>query len=222
MKTNMNDNNSKIDPSDHQSEKLMFEFSYFNGSLRQVTPTCVTRPEVIYLFIKCNSKLRQATAEVRRCLHDKELYRKEKASKLPFVTPGGVFEVRNQNGFRHPSMLFVVDIDHLESEERARQVRDELFNDTLLHPTLAFVSPSGLGVKLFLTYRIDPNRTLMECFTEAMQNAWMVIRLMHGLEPDTSNVDLTRACLLCHDPEVKFRQPSPFSLPGAEAVAVPG
>ncbi|MCC2748871.1 hypothetical protein LK487_18025, partial [[Eubacterium] rectale] len=51
-----------------------------------------------------------------------------------------------------PSGLIVVDIDHLDSRGEAEKLKRQLFDDRLLHPVLAFTSPSGYGVKAFIPY----------------------------------------------------------------------
>ena len=101
----------------------------------------------------------------------------------------------------------LVDIDHLASSAEAAAWRDRLADDPLLRPDLAFVSPSGTGVKLFLSYRLAPDDVLAEAFGRAMRAAWDYLELTYGLQPDQANKDLCRACLLAHDADARIRQP---------------
>lgn len=73
-----------------------------------------------------------------------------KQQTLPYVTPCGVFSYRKSDSLTGPSGLIVVDIDHLDSRGEAEKLKRQLFDDRLLHPVLAFTSPSGYGVKAFI------------------------------------------------------------------------
>ena len=98
------------------------------------------------------------------------------------------------------SGLVVVDIDHLESTEEAEILRQELFDDPYLCPALAFISPSGLGVKAFIPHASEQNAT--DGIRWAMNYVHCMYDSNHrqpGKGVDTSGKDLVRSCFLCHD-----------------------
>lgn len=123
-------------------------------------------------------------------------YRQLKQRQLPFVTPHGVFSRRKSDALISASGLVVVDIDHLASLEEAEQLRDHLFEDPYLGTRLAFVSPGGLGVKLFI-----PG-------DETVRWAMSYIQLLYADtfkgEVDTCGKDIARCCFLSHDSNAKI------------------
>lgn len=182
-------------------------FSYFRNPITTRIPSMSISLAQLYQMITADEYLQAATAELRKRLGEPDEYRRMKTQRLPFVTPAGVFGARNSKGLITPSREFVVDIDHLESYETACQVRDRLFADNMLAPDLAFVSPSGTGVKLFVPYRMDAGRAVGEQFAEAIGMAWRYIAHVHELGPyiDTANRDIARCCLVSHDADARMR-----------------
>lgn len=168
--------------------------SFFQAPIHNKRPAGVCSVRSLYTYITSNSALRDLTARVREASTDAAEFRRRKVALLPYVTPGGVFSYCKESCIIHPFGLFVVDIDRLA-------------DDALLRPDLAFVSPSGSGVKLFLSYRLAPDDVLSEAFARAMHTAWDYLELTYGLQPDQSNKDLCRACLLAYDADARLRQP---------------
>ena len=140
-----------------------------------------------------------------------------KTSLLPYVTPCGTFIRRNSKFFTSPSGLVVVDIDNLDSYQKAVEMRRTLFDDPFLRPVLAFISPSSRGVKTFVPYSNlytdDQSRNIRESMNWAMQ----YVEMTYGSEMnnsnetvqkavDTSGKDIVRACFLSHDPQALFRE----------------
>lgn len=172
--------------------------SYFLPPVANTRPagTCTVRE--VYRWITENESLKNITGNLRTLIASgkREEYRKFKQQKLPFVTPHGVFSYRKSSALVAVSGLSVIDIDHLESTEEAEQLRDRLFADPYLAPRLAFVSPSGLGVKLFI-----PGN-------ETVEWAMSYIRLLYADsfkgDVDTCGKDIARCCFLSHDPNAKI------------------
>ncbi|WP_071150353.1 BT4734/BF3469 family protein [Bacteroides ndongoniae] len=177
--------------------------SFFNAPVSNKVPTGVCNVQGLYEYITTNPRLRELTEQVRSVADDKQEYRRRKLAWLPYVTPAGVFSYCKGSGLLVPSGLLVVDIDHLASLKEAEDCRDRLAADPMLNPDLAFVSPGGRGVKLFLSYRIMPEETLSQTFGNAVQAAWSYLELQYGLQPDKANKDLCRGCLLAYDEEAK-------------------
>lgn len=181
--------------------------SFFQAPIHNKKPVGVCSVRSLYAYITGNATLRDLTARVRAASADAAEYRRRKVALLPYVTPGGVFSYCKESCIIQPSGLFVVDIDHLASPAEAAGWRDRLAADPLLCPDLAFVSPGGNGVKLFLSYRLAPDDVVSEAFGRAMRAAWDYLELTYGLQPDQSNKDLCRACLLAYDADARLRQP---------------
>ena len=113
-----------------------------------------------------------------------------------------------------------VDIDHLESEEEAKQIRDLMVKDEFLGVALAYVSPSGKGVKLFINIkteqtgiyeRIDGKPLSPEeidkitgWIQEKFHSVEYYIKHVYNIEIDKSGKDVCRACFICHDSEAKI------------------
>lgn len=182
-------------------------FSFFNAPIHNKVPSGVCSVRSLYAYITGDAHLQKLTAEVRSVADDRTEYRRRKVALLPYVTPAGVFSYCKESCILVPSGLFVVDIDHLASPAEAAAWRDRLADDPLLRPDLAFVSPSGTGVKLFLSYRLASDDILAEAFGRAMRAAWDYLKLTYGLQPDQANKDQCRACLLAHDADARIRNP---------------
>lgn len=164
-------------------------------------------------MITCNENLKVLTTQVRSTGD----LRMAKVSLLPYVTPCGIFSRRSSKFFTSPSGLVVVDIDNLDSYQKAVEMRRTLFDDPFLRPVLAFISPSSRGVKTFVPYSKlytdDQSRNVRESMNWAMQYVEMTYgsEMNSSIETvqkavDTSGKDIVRACFLSHDPQALFRE----------------
>lgn len=146
---------------------MFAEMSYFNPPIRpyrdsmggyvraRLVPDFRVTVEQVHQMITSSLMLRQLTQMLRALPEPPEaddVRREMKSTRLPFVTPCGVFRRRRSDEVVELSGLLVLDIDHLDSLEEACRVRDELFSDECLRALLAFVSPGGLGVKLLVPW----------------------------------------------------------------------
>ena len=179
--------------------------SFFKAPIRNQVPNAIVDIRRLHILITSDERLRERTLRVREGLADAGRFRQLKQGLLPYVTPAGVFSYRREECLLVPSGDLVIDIDHLPSAEAAAQWRDTLFADERLRPDLAFVSPGGTGVKLFVPYRLSPAEPVEHSFDTALAAAWDYLAWRHELRTDTSNADLCRACFLCHDPEARIR-----------------
>ena len=111
----------------------------------------------------------------------------------------------------------MVDIDNLDSYQKAVEMRRTLFDDPFLHPVLAFISPSNRGVKTFVPYSNlytdDQSRNVRESMSWAMEYVEMTYgsEMNNSIETvqkavNTSGKDIVRACFLSHDPQALFRE----------------
>ncbi|MFT0363696.1 BT4734/BF3469 family protein, partial [Bacteroides thetaiotaomicron] len=87
-----------------------------------LTPFCEVSVEQVYQMITCNENLKALTEQVRGAGD----LRMAKASLLPYVTPCGTFIRRSSKFFASPSGLVVVDIDNLDSYQKAVEMRRTL------------------------------------------------------------------------------------------------
>lgn len=190
-----------------------------------LTPYKEITLQEVYKLITSSERLKTLTETVRRAVEngDEKVYRMLKQQTLPYVTPCGVFSYRKSDSLTGPSGLIVVDIDHLDSRREAEKLKRQLFDDLLLRPVLAFISPSGHGVKAFIPYDLaripDTKQNTSENIHWAM-NYVQAIYDFHSSHPDRedkktnhsgkgvdrSGKDLVRACFLSYDEEALIRR----------------
>ena len=190
-----------------------------------LTPYKEITLQEVYKLITSSERLKTLTETVRRAAEngDEKIYRMLKQQTLPYVTPCGGFSYRKSDSLTGPSGLIVVDIDHLDSRGEAEKLKRQLFDDRLLHPVLAFTSPSGYGVKAFIPYDLaripDTRQNTSENIHWAM-NYVQAIYDFHSSHPDgedkktnrsgkgvdRSGKDLVRACFLSYDEEALIRR----------------
>lgn len=174
------------------------QMSYFLPPITNTLPTGNCTLREVYQWITEDKSLETVTNELRVFVGEGRVaeYRQLKQQRLPFVIPYGVFSRRNNDALISASGLVVVDIDHLASLGEAEQIRDLLFADPYLETRLAFVSPGGLGVKLFIPGDMT------------VRWAMSYIQLMYADsfkgEVDTCGKDIARCCFLSHDPNAKI------------------
>jgi hypothetical protein len=133
---------------------------------------------------------------------DSNAYRRLK-TRLPYFC-GSIFQggVRRQTEFIAASAL-IIDLDNLDTDQ-IQSTLQTIRQDEYVF--LAYVSPSGRGIKVLLSFDHainDPDlyRTLYPYI--AKQFAMKHNCLNHA---DLSLFDTTRVSFLCHDPEVYFNQ----------------
>lgn len=185
------------------------EISFFKHPVTNVTPFCSVSVEQIFSYI-ISPVAQSATDEIRAA--DPKQRGQIKKSKLDFVTPCGVFARRMLKNLVSVSGLLVLDIDHVSD---APALLSEASN--LLRPELAFISPSGDGVKFFLDIRKDYEergwaqfdypivsdevRTKVSGIYKdiylAISQSWE--NVFPGVPVDQSGSDLSRACFLPHN-----------------------
>ena len=173
-----------------------------------LTPYKEITLQEVYKLITSSERLKTLTETVRRAAEngDEKIYRMLKQQTLPYVTPCGVFTRRRSDCIEETSGLVVVDVDHLESNEEAKKLRQLLFEDPYLHPALVFISPTGKGVKAFVP--CAPGQSATDGIRWVMSYVHCMYDTDHrnsGKGVDTSGKDLVRSCFLCHDPEALIR-----------------
>ena len=152
--------------------------------------------------IRADGDLVEATARLRDM--DPNEY-DEKKRLLPAFTPGGLFSIeqRSTDTLREHSGVVVVDLDDVDEAERAR---DALAR----YPDIAaaWVSPSGVGVKVLVA--VDPEPSNAEEHELAWDAVQRVVTERSGLAVDPSGKDVSRLCLVSYDEGLKIKEPTAF------------
>ena len=169
----------------------------------------------VALYIQEDRGLKRLTETVRS-MRD---LRTAKSRLLPYVTPMAVLSRRNAASVVSTSGLVVIDFDKADAGFDLEGAKLKVF-ETLRQVRLAFVSPSGRGLKFFVDLGRD---------TSAM-DSWLLGEEFHCLNLFISSLleggsitadevgrDLCRACFLCHDPNALYR-----SSPAECSVSPPG
>lgn len=186
--------------------------SYFNGPIKKVEgnyPTDIWSLEQVYRYVTSDEDFEATTIMLRNIrARDEKAYKNEKGYICHFITPAGLFRYRDIDGLYWCTGSLVVDIDGLPTRDMARQLRDTLFYDKSLQSELAYVSPSDFGVKLILPFEQKAQIALNDCYKEAVHSVWDYLVIKYGIEKyiDKKNVDIARACFLCHDADAKYRE----------------
>lgn len=199
----------------------MCNISYFNepispfrtedGQLRKATVKPSAEIGIKELFKTITDPMGQLAGLTKQVRSARD-YKSAKVRLLPYVTPYGVFSERRNDCLVTYSGLIPLDFDHLDSEAEAEDLRDWIFNDKRLDAKLAFVSPSGKGVKAFIDYGhllkpgVEVSKPMLNGLLEdALRYVSFSFRRYLGDCADGSGKDLARACLLCHDAGAKYR-----------------
>lgn len=179
--------------------------SFFEGPIQNVKPLIHIPVEEVYQLVTNNEAIRRQTEELQSHPMESPEFATLK-KRLSYVTPAGIFApTRSIKNLKEASGLLVVDIDKLSSPEEAAHWRDTLFQDRMLGTVLSFVSPSRLGVKLFIPYRSSAHADPVAQYDTAMQGVWQYLQLMYGIEADPSGRDIARPCYTCHDAFAKLQ-----------------
>lgn len=185
------------------------EISFFKAPVTNVTPLCSVSVEQIFSYI-ISPCARMATIDIRGAQPKERGVIKK--TRLDFVTPCGVFSRRTLKNLLSVSGLLVLDIDHVNNAT-------DLLVDAcyFLTPELAFVSPSGDGVKFFIDVRKQYQERGWDRFdfpivTDEERNRVSAIykeiyasvsriweETYPGVPVDQSGSDLSRACFLPHN-----------------------
>jgi len=118
--------------------------------------------------------------------------RKDEVSKLKRTLPAfmfsGTFSKRNGDALQNHSGLLVLDFDNCGTDRKT-----ELASDP--HAVLAFVSPSGNGLKLVVSVEANP-----ATHGASFDAARLYFRERFNLDADPSGRDLARLCFVSYDP----------------------
>ena len=166
-------------------------------------PSQTVHIENVAEMIRGDGNLRKLTGQVRKAPD----VRGAKSRMLPYVTPMGVFSKRNSQSIISSSGLAVIDFDKAEPDFDLCAAKRHIFDAYPQLVRLAFTSPSGKGLKFFV--ELGGDVTCMEArLWENMFhgiNAYLARDFPNQFMLDEAGKDVCRACFLCHDPDVLYR-----------------
>lgn len=149
----------------------------------------------IYRYIS-SEQAKEATENLRKETNE-DVQKKRKVLDFNYCTPNGTFTYRNAAGLKKESGLIVLDFDHIDDHEELMQFKQDLLSNPHLPIALAFVSPRGKGLKVFVEKEPFAGKEHLETFHLLSDR----IQFNYGFEVDQSGKDITRACFLPHDPD---------------------
>uniref|UniRef100_UPI004047E521 DUF3987 domain-containing protein n=1 Tax=Algoriphagus sp. TaxID=1872435 RepID=UPI004047E521 len=168
------------------------EFSFYYKPIKNIYPKNGLKLVDAYLLIK-SPTYKEVTEECRGLMDTKE--RKEfKNKNFDSCTYSGIFSSRKDECLLKHSGLLTLDFDHVED---VVELKKRLIEDEYLETELIFVSPSGDGIKCII--KIDLSIGTHEEYFEGVAN---YIKATHFIGIDESGKNVSRACFLCHDPDV--------------------
>lgn len=186
---------------DMKNEKFtMYGPGYIN---QKGVAVLATRPKMtvdipyIYKYVRDGWAERQ-TRELVRLLPTTTNNEQQIFKKLNFetVTFAGRFSYRSAARIIERTPFMVIDIDHLGSQERAREVQEEIIANPDIETELSFLSPRQEGVKLVI--RIPKWLSHLDYRRQA-EAMGRYIGFWHGIEVDVAK-EVNRTCYLPSDP----------------------
>lgn len=172
------------------------DFSFFSKPVHNVIPSGIMSVKEAYQSI-VSDKYATVTRVLRE-LPNKESARNYKARNFDNVCFSGIFTRRCEAGLVRPSNLLTIDFDHVL---KPYHLKYNLIGNPYFETVLAFISPSGDGVKWII--KIDLNaHTHLQWF----QSIASYLRAAYHLEIDKSGKDISRCCFLPYDADAYINE----------------
>jgi hypothetical protein len=168
--------------------------SYFNPPVTNTKPVEKVSYVDVYQLVTSGT-LVEITNEIRS-LCNPDLVKDLKATKLPHITPSGIFYTRCDDGLKYHNETICIDIDEIENEEQLQEIKRILIEDPCFYTLMLFRSPSGNGLKWLVP--IDLTQCGHRKWFEAIRN---YLHKNYGIVADEKCVNTSRSCFLCHDAE---------------------
>ena len=175
-----------------KENKFNSEFSFYKKPIRNLTPHRAFNVFDAYSLIKGPS-YKGVTLECRK-IKDEVKRRAFKRKNFDYCTYSGTFSSRKDKGLIKHSELLTIDFDHVAD---VIALKKKLIEDEYLETELIYVSPSGDGIKCIIT--MDLSKGTHREYFEAVSN---YIKVTYSIEIDESGKNVSRACFLCHDPDI--------------------
>jgi len=198
-----------------ENSNEMFTFfgkGYFSRKAQKWVPS--TTPQQIVDVGWCgqyilSERAKWPTDELRRLLHTVEeqteeqkrakdqMLRDFKLRMFDAVAGAGTFSYGNAKGLIRRSRFIVLDFDDLDSTEEARDIQQTLIKDKNVETALCFLSPKGLGIKLWAEL---PEWCQNMTFAEQYAALSRYIGFEYGILADSTGSNVNRLCFLPYDP----------------------
>lgn len=172
-----------------------FEMSFFRAPITNKVPQQTVTLAQVAQAVK-STWLKPQTAHLR-LINDEAEARRYKGWQFPYVTPAGVFSYCNDASLQRYSGVLCMDLDHLED---VTGLKSRLIADQNFRTLMAFRSPLGMGLKWFL--EIDLSLCGYGQWFDGVRNYLMQTYGLSTRQADASVRNVSKACYLCHDPEV--------------------
>ncbi len=201
------------DKTENSNERFtFFGKGHFSEKAQKWVPS--TTPQQIVDVGWCgqyilSERAKWPTDELRRLLHTVEeqteeqkrakdqMLRDFKLRMFDAVAGAGSFSYGNAKGLICRSRFIVLDIDDLESTEEARDIQQTLIKDKNVETALCFLSPKGLGIKLWAEL---PEWCQNMTFAEQYAALSRYIGFEYGILADSTGSNVNRLCFLPYDP----------------------
>lgn len=198
-----------------ENSNVMFTFfgkGHFSQKAQKWVPS--TTPQQIVDVGWCgqyilSERAKWPTDELRRLLHTVEeqteeqkrakdqMLRDFKLRMFDAVAGAGTFSYGNAKGLIRRSRFIVLDFDDLDSTEEARDIQQTLIKDKNVETALCFLSPKGLGIKLWAEL---PEWCQNMTFAEQYAALSRYIGFEYGILADSTGSNVNRLCFLPYDP----------------------
>lgn len=175
-------------------ENKQFEMSFFLPPITNKIPSATMTLDEVAALIRSQELAPQT--EHLRGLTDKAEARSYKGFRLPYVTPSGVFSYCSDDCLIKHSGVLCIDLDGVEDVDGLKRL---LIADRHFQTLMAFRSPSGNGLKWFIT--IDISVCDHRMWFHAVRS--YLLETYVFLTPKMVDVQCqnpSRACFLCFDP----------------------
>lgn len=170
------------------------KISYYSNGITQTEPD--RQATVTEILADIKGLTLAGRTKALRAEQDPERQAALKAA-LPYVTWSGAFSRRMKKDptLKHSGLL-CIDFDDLDDLAGARR-RINADSYTLV----AFTSPRGNGLKVVIQIPADP-----DTHEKSFAAAAAYYDKAYGLKADESGKDVSRACFLCHDPDLIYHE----------------
>jgi hypothetical protein len=186
----------------NMNKVLVGSFQYYHAPVTTSISDTVWSIKDAYVYISSDVGAMKHTLDLGHIIKevkdginpDKSAARKYKAQNFDFACFSGTFSYRKDEAIVQHSGLICLDFDHVGDSRELWKLKGQLIADPYFTTWLAFVSPSGDGLKWVIS--IDISRADHRTWFRALQN---YIRMTYQLEVAPSGINVSRACFLPFD-----------------------
>ena len=176
-----------------------YKMSFYEAPISNNIPVSELSLNEVVEKIKFDDEIKSNTLLIQSLVDDKTR-NQLKCKLLPSITVSGTFSNRKYDGLIEHSGLLCLDIDKIIDPIELNNIKIKLLEDNLIDTVLLFVSPSGSGLKWFV--KIPPKHNTHLMYFLAVEN---YLSVTYNIKVDSSGKDVTRKCLIAHDPKAFSR-----------------